>query len=163
MRFFSVVVLLLACVTCVAQSDCKQSLARCSDRVQEWQDTWDSYKPFCEQLKTENATLKRDANSAPEQIFVAFAAVGFGAFLAYLVSRGVWRVWPLSFEHKQLAVLVLAAGWVSIAALIAASDSRFSYHPMSSALKVGVWSIPALVFGAVAFWWFGKKHPSRLF
>jgi len=60
-------------------------------------------------------------------------------------------------------VLVMGAAWVSVVALIAASDSRFSYHPVSSALRVGVWSLPALVFGAVAFWWFGKKHPMRLF
>ena len=138
-------------------------LAQCTARVQEWQDFYDSYKPFCEGLKTENATLKRDANSAPLRIFVAFAAVGFGGFLAFLVSRGVRRVWPLSFEHKQLAVLIMVAAWVSIAALVAVSDSRFWYHPVSSAFGVGVWSLPALVFGAVAFWWFGKKHPRRLF
>jgi hypothetical protein len=138
-------------------------LAQCTARVQEWQDFYDSYKPFCEQLKMENATLRHDIPETRMRIFIGFGAVGFGAFMAFLVSRGVRRVWPLSFEHKQLAVLVMVAAWVSVAALVAVGNSRFWYHPVSSAFGVGVWSLPALVFGAVAFWWFGKKHPRRLF
>ncbi len=176
-----VAVLLCTCSFCVSQaakpfrtSDLDKFLAQggpdklteCTARLQQWQDFYDSYKPFCEQMKTENETLRRNADSAPEtrlRIFIGFVAVGFGAFLAFLVGRGVRRAWPLSFEHKQLAVLVMVAAWVSVAALIAVSDSRFSYHPVNSAFRVGVWSLPALVFGAVAFWWFGKKHPMRLF
>jgi len=119
-------------------------LAQCTARVQQWQDFYDTYKPFCEQLKTENETLRHDIPETRLRIFIAFAAVGFGVFLAFLVSRGVRRVWPLSFEHKQLAVLVMVAAWVSIAALVAVRDSRFWYHPVNSAFGVGVWSLPAL-------------------
>lgn len=154
-----------------------KTLSECQAYALEWQ-AWYKYNgPICERLRTDYAALvdrhretqaenERLSGGAAEirlRIFVAFVAVGFGAFLAFLVSRGVRRAWPLSFEHKQLAVLVMVAAWISIAALIAVSDSRFSYHPVNSAFRVGVWSLPALVFGAVGFWWFGKKHPRRLF
>jgi hypothetical protein len=114
-------------------------------------------------MEFENERLAGSASEIRLRIFIAFASVGAGLFVAFLVSRGVRRAWPLSFEHKQLAVLLMVAAWVSVTALIAVSDSRFSYHPVNSAFRVGVWSLPALVFGAVAFWWFGKKHPMRLF
>jgi hypothetical protein len=171
-----VAMLLCTCSLCMSQAakpiltsdldkflaqGCPEKLTKCTVRLQEWQAMWDTYKPFCEQMKTENETLRRNADSVPEtrlRIFLAFGAVGFGTFLAFLVSRGVSRAWPLSFEHKQLAMLVMVAAWVSVAALIAVSDSRFSYHPLSSALRVGLWSLPALVFGAVSFWWFGKRQ-----
>lgn len=114
-------------------------------------------------VKAENDRLSNVNREIRLRMGIAFGAIGFGLFMAFLVARGVRRAWPPSFEHKQLAVLVMVAAWVSIAALVAVSNSRFWYHPISSAFGVGVWSLPALVFGAVAFWWFGKKHPMRLF
>ncbi|SRR5216684_1045268 len=138
----------------------QQENAALRTKNEQWQAWYDeNWLP----AKAENDRLSNVNREIKFRVGLAFAAIGFGLFLAFLVGRGVRRVWPLSFEHKQLAVLVMVGVWVSVAALVAVSDSRFSYHPVSSAFGVGVWSLPALVFGAVAFWWFGKKHPRRLF
>jgi hypothetical protein len=150
-----------------------KTLAECQDYGLQWQAWYAHNAPLLadyaalntryRDLELENERLAGTAAEIRLRISIAFASIGAGLFLAFLVSRGVRRTWPLSFEHKQLAVLLIVAAWVSVAALILVSDSRFSYHPVSSALRVGVWSLPALVFGSVAFWWFGKKHPKRLF
>jgi hypothetical protein len=156
-----------------------KTLADCQDYALQWQ-AWYAhnaqsngrleadYKALTSrypEMERENERLAGNAVEVRFRIFIAFASVGAGLFLAFLVSRGivraVRRAWPLSFEHKQLAALILVAVWVSAVALIAVSDSRFSYHPVSSAFRVGLWSLPALVFGAVAFWWFGKRQPMR--
>jgi ABC-type dipeptide/oligopeptide/nickel transport system permease component len=146
--------------------ECQKNFHECESKLTDLKSWADRNYPIGQQLAAENEQLRSELarNTATWlRVCIIFAALGFGIFMAFLVSRGVRRAWPLSFEHKQLAVLLLVAAWITVAVVFAVSDSRFWVHPMSSAFGVGVWSIPALVFGAVAFWWFGKKHPMRLF
>jgi hypothetical protein len=148
-------------------SECQQHFHRCERDLTQLQIWADENYPIGQRLAADNNELRSELASSNRDIRVrvaiAFAALGFGMFLAFLIARAVHRVWPLSFEHKQLAVLVLVAIWVSTATLFAVSNAHFWLHPISSGVGVGVWSLPALTFGAVAFWWFGKKHPRRLF
>jgi len=178
LRATPLVVMLLLCPVGVSQTDGKaisradldkflaqggpDKLAQCTARVQEWQDFYDSYKPFCEGLKMENETLRHDIPETRLKVFIGFAAVGFGAFLAFLVSRGVRRVWPPSSQHKQLAVLTLAAVWIVIASLIALTISP---HASVSATKFRalIYSLPGVLFGGIGFWWFGRRVVVRLF
>jgi hypothetical protein len=69
----------------------------------------------------------------------------------------VKHVRPLTREKKQLLVLTVGAGWVTVAG-IGVSDSNLSNHPVNLFLTVVVYSLPALTFGGIGFWWFGKTE-----
>jgi len=91
------------------------------------------------------------------RIGIAFVALGAGIFVAFMLLKALVRAWPSSPAKKQLVVLSLGALWVSSAAVIGASDPRLSIHPVNLAFTVGVYSLPAVLFAGVAFWWFEQQ------
>ena len=66
-----------------------------------------------------------------------------------------------SNRRNALAVLILGSVWITAAALIAVNDSDLSKHPVNMLFTVLVYSLPALLFGGVGFWWFGKENSKR--
>lgn len=42
------------------------------------------------------------------------------------------------------------------AAVVAVNDSDLTKHPVNLLFTVLVYSIPALAFGGIGFWWFGR-------
>ena len=72
-------------------------------------------------------------------------------------------------NRKQLAVLLIASTWISLA-VYAAYDSyqrvlsvdipEFgpAFHAFAYTLvKMFAWSLPAILFGGIGFWWFGRQ------
>jgi len=57
--------------------------------------------------------------------------------------------------RKQLVALLLATIWINGVALWVLTSTPFLEWPEKT-LKILIYSIPALSFGGVAFWWFGK-------
>lgn len=53
-------------------------------------------------------------------------------------------------RHKRLWVLIGVAGWVTIACFIAQSGTRNLFYFLELAIT---YSLPALLFGGVIFWW----------
>jgi hypothetical protein len=75
------------------------------------------------------------------------------------------RRWFAIPERKQLAVLLMAAAWISLAALAnhdSCTASMALEPPDPSPCSRAVWqtisdSMPAILFGTILFWWFGKR------
>jgi hypothetical protein len=158
-----VVIMLLGCAAVNAQSACEQTLAKCTARVQEWQDFYSTYKPYCDQLHEDNLALQSHSTNIERrvEILIAFGAAGAGIFAAFLIARGVKKAWPLSSQHKQLAMLVVGGMWIVGAALFAIDGSGAAVSLRE--LRVIVYSIPGVLFAGIGFWWFGRKIVVRLF
>jgi hypothetical protein len=113
---------------------------------------------------------RREAPRIPADEVLAFAGVlgvslGAGGFLIGLLSPpGLWqrvRTHLSTPQHKQLVALLAAAMWISTAVL--------SYHCSRSSdiwgdcdrrelVRVVGLSLPAVLFGGIAFWWFGRAQ-----
>ena len=99
-----------------------------------------------------------------------FRAMGLGAGLiaALTVSKAIRRTWPLirrtsptSPTKQQLFVLIVGATWISVATLLAILNSDLSNHPINLIATVSLYSLPAILFGGICFWWIGKCQPSQ--
>jgi|ERR1035438_7848437 hypothetical protein len=170
-------VLLMVCCAW-SQKPRFKTLAECEAKEQEWEQWSASNVPKCkaamkdaDRLEGENATL-RFSNEALEHtrirgdIGTAGVGIGIGVFGAFWLVRGLRRLWQrkrlgpkplLTPTQKQLIALILGAIWVSVAAMIGANDDALSKHPVNLLFTVLVYSLPALSFGWIGFWWFGKE------
>jgi hypothetical protein len=99
-----------------------------------------------------------------------FRAMGLGAGLiaALTISKAIKRTWPLirrtsptSRTKQQLFVLIVGATWISVATLLEILNNDLSDHPINLIATVGVYSLPAILFGGICFWWIGKCQPSQ--
>lgn len=92
--------------------------------------------------------------------------IAFSGFLFYVITVAVKALLQkhplrqLTREKKQLVAVLLASGWISVAAFIAANDRELSHHPVNLIASVFVFSLPAILFGGVSFWWFGRSSDS---
>jgi len=107
--------------------------------------------------------IQRNDRDMATRVFVAFGAIGFGLFMAWGILRAIKKWWPISNRRRQLITLLLMATWVTVAAAVAANDARLTYHPVNLTLSVFVYSLPALAFGGIGVWWFGRTKPEVLF
>lgn len=62
-------------------------------------------------------------------------------------------------DKKRFVVLLLAAGWIMIAGFVSYSDFvPYEEHATGhTVFQFFVYSLPAILFGGVLFWWFGKE------
>ena len=149
------------------------NLKDCQAKVVEWQGWYNSntvrYNEDYEKLMSDFATerlrnkdLQEELASSRESLVFGGIGLGSGLILAFLAWRGLrWlvrrpRLGSVSPAKKQLAAMVLAALWISISGFAAQQEPRLAIHPINMAFTVIVYSLPALLFGGIAFWWFGK-------
>jgi hypothetical protein len=145
-------------------------LKECQGKLQQWEDWRKVNIPLCQQWHDDNALLlkqndelQEEANTKRNDWFLLVAgAFGFGVGMAYLLYRGIKKIWPPSSQHKQLAVLVVGAVWVAGAALYAIVSSPRASASMTE-LRAMVYSLPGVLFGGIGFWWFGRRIVVRLF
>jgi hypothetical protein len=131
---------------------------------------YDEMRRKHDDLATDNFVLKEKMealSSVPGQwIFWISAGLGIGLFTAFMIFKAFKRGWALigrtfvsSPAKKQLFVLIVGATWISVATLLALSvNNDLSAHPINLLATVGVYSLPAILFGGVCFWWIGKHQ-----
>jgi len=113
-----------------------------------------------ESLRSENEQLEH--TEIRFELLTAAVGIGIGIAAAFYLARALRRFWHISARGKQLAFMVLGAFWVTGAAVVAVNDSDLTKHPINLLFTVLVYSLPALTFGGIGFWWFGKgKEQAR--
>jgi energy-coupling factor transporter transmembrane protein EcfT len=144
-------------------------LTDCQTRNQQWET---SYRNLDAQLRQQRASNRE----ARVEVSLAFATLGAGIVGTFMFMRFAVKVakrwWPVSKQRRQLIVMISMASWVTIAsavALIVTTDQvhaleglRFQIHPVNMIISLLVYSLPALSFGSVGIWWFGRKKPETL-
>ena len=172
-HFASLLLLAVMLLTCCAWSqEAKfKTLGECQAREHEWErwaaDNVSKCKAAMQdanRLEAENDKLRADneelrsSEHSRIDVNLATAAVGIGVgvFGAFWLLRGLKRAWSVSGKGKQLLFMVCGAVWITGVALIAVNDSDLSRHPVNMLFTVLVYSLPALLFSGIGFWWFGK-------
>lgn len=142
----------------------KYRLGKCEATLKATTDQYAQMKGQYDQLEKENEDLRVElALNEKAHTLLGFWIVGIvggisiGAVI--LIAKWVRRMRPLAAATKQLMALVFGALWMSVAGFIAVNDSQLSRHPVNMAFMVVVYSLPAILFAAIAFWWFGKRNP----
>jgi hypothetical protein len=149
-----------------------KDLSDCDAKVQQWE-SWantigpnnDHVRQDNDELTAENSRLnkKLEAQSwvVMQWLFWIAAGLGAGALAMYAIVKSIKWSWPQSAPGKQLFVLISGATWITAAALLALLNDRLSDHPINMLATVCVYSLPAVLFGGVCFWWIGKNQPSQ--
>jgi hypothetical protein len=143
--------------------ECQVHFHECSHDLSEWVKWGNENYPIGQQLYAQNVKLTADnkklragLNSNYMWVFLGFCGFGAGLGVVLLSIRFLRRKWRASPMGKQLTVLVLGAVWITVVALVSLNIPRLSVHPVNLAFTVGVYSIPAILFSGIAFWWFAK-------
>jgi hypothetical protein len=161
--------LLLCCISTWADPKWK-SVAECDAEWNAWADrAMPNYRSISQDYETLNRKygesqreierLESSLSGAQDMritVFLGTLGLGIGAVAAFYTVRFLRRVRPFTAQRKQLIVLIVAALWVSAAGWIAINDDTLSKHPVNMLFTVLVYSIPALAFGGIGFWWFGR-------
>lgn len=149
--------------------ECQAHFHQCAHDLSDWMKWGDENYPIGQRLYAENIRLtadnkklRSDLESNHVWLLLGFAGIGVGLGVVLVSIRFLWRKWRASPTGKQLTVLALGATWISVTALVSASTPRLSVHPVNLAFTVGVYSIPALLFSGIGFWWLDRaKHESH--
>jgi len=123
-------------------------------------------------LQVENTRLRRELASETkrgDRMFLGFLGAGVGLYCTWLASyllrlvvASARRSWPVSKQKRQLIVLLMIASWMSIVSVLASNNEGLAGHPINLAVWILVYSVPALSFGGIAVWWFGRSKPEVL-
>lgn len=149
-----------------------KSISDCDKTWNAWADTamphyqtlshdYEALKADYGRLEEQNETLRSSAQNAWEtrtevNLVLAAIGIGTGVVCAFWLARALKRLWPVSNKGKQLVFLACGAAWITVVAVIAVNDSDLSRHLVNMLFTVLVYSLPALLFGGIGFWWFGK-------
>lgn len=147
-----------------------KELSECNAKVQEWESWWNENRPNYDrvrltndELTTENFRLHGKLESQSwvvmQWLFWISAGLGSGVLAMYAVVKSVKWLWPSSAPRKQLFVLILGATWISIAVLLAFLIDRGG--PINLVATVSLYSLPAILFGGIGFWWIGKTNEEK--
>lgn len=164
--------LLLCCISTWADPKWK-SVAECDAGWNAWADKampkyrtlsqdYETLNRRDQQLQEENQNLQSSVRQAWDTwkaivVFLLASGIGVGVGLVFMLVRFLKRARPWSAALRQLLILVAGAIWMSLASLIAINDDVLSKHPVNMLFTVLVYSIPALAFGGIGFWWFGRQ------
>jgi len=149
----------------------KPSIDECENEIRKlraWSD--DAYSKYQElsaaldSEKNENDDLRKQNSDLGQKLsledhkdeFLGFLGLGVGIAAVFLIGRIVRCALPLTTERKQLIVLVSCAAWISVVAVIGLFTERLSRHPVNLVLTIIVYSLPAISFSGIAFWWLGR-------
>jgi hypothetical protein len=166
----------------------KATLSECYAKVQEWEEWADRnlqnvpppplrpgqqassiIEPTPEQFAHNVRRIREEESKSQWLWFFRAMGLGAGLIVALTISKVIKRAWPLiqraspsSPAKKQLFVLIVGATWISVATLVAVMlNNDLSDHPINLLSTIGVYSLPAILFGGVCFWWIGKNQPSQ--
>lgn len=174
LRFAVVLMLAGACLGQITEPPTKPmrtiqdvDLALCRSDLAQWKDWYKTNQPIINAtisnlhtVQDDNARLRERLQSIEETWLMGGAGLGAGVFLMFIFATAAKRVWTsvpaVAPVKKQLLVLILAASWITIAAFLAEQQPRLVNHPVNMAFTVAMYSLPALLFGGIAVWWFGK-------
>jgi hypothetical protein len=146
-------------------------LHQCRDKVKQWEDWAAENMPIHEALvrdfdalQAENRILKEELGTQGNVKFIAIlllgTGIGFGIGLLWIAIRALRRMRPFSKERKQFLTLLVSAAWISFAAVMAMNN--IGTHPLTQVVAAFLFSLPAVTFGSILFWWFGKKTSATL-
>jgi|HubBroStandDraft_3_1064219.scaffolds.fasta_scaffold83979_2 hypothetical protein len=150
--------------------ECKTHFHECAQNLSDLQQWADANYPIGQRLSAANLQLMTENNHLTVvnrelqsevtenrvELFFWLVAAGVGLVAVSMTVRFLWRKWRLSPAGKQLAVLVLGALWMTAAVFVALDNPSLSVHPINLAVTVVVYSLPAILFAGIAFWWFEK-------
>lgn len=171
-RALLLVLLLSSCVLTASDPQRFKNVTECDQEWNAWADRampnyrtikqdYDTLEARYSKLEDQNADLRSSNESLNHSqtaigIMAASVGIGIGIMCAFWLVRGLKRLWPVSHKAKQLVFMVCGAVWITAAGLMAVNDSDLSRHPVNMLFTVLVYSLPALAFGGIGFWWFGK-------
>jgi hypothetical protein len=165
----------------------KATLSECYAKVQEWEE-WANrnlpnvpppplrpgqrassvLEPTPEQFAHNIGRIREEESKSQWLWFFSAMGLGAGLIATLTISKAIKRAWPLmrqtsllSRAKKQLFVLIAGATWISLASLLAILNNDLSNHPINLIATVGMYSLPAILFGGVGFWWIGKGQPAQ--
>jgi hypothetical protein len=129
---------------------------KCESRVFQWQEWYGQNMPVIERLQTDLAVLRDSKRELRIDIFLGSLAIGSGCAFAWVIMRAFRRWWPVSKQRRQLITLLLVATWVTVTVGVTTGSPALAHHPVNLAISVLIYSLPALLFGGVGVWWFGR-------
>jgi hypothetical protein len=169
MRLITCILVLLFSKICLGlQTRTIDELRQCQQKLQQWHD-WsarniprhEALVQDYEALQREHEKLQREKilSSYTAAITTAIFAVGIGVGLG-LAARLVllWRHLTPSHGKKQLGTLIICALWISGTVLTLDFSGRLTDHPMNFLAATLIYSLPALLFGSIIFWWLNKTE-----
>jgi hypothetical protein len=155
-----------------------KTLSICQMKVDEWQQWYDGNVAVLGDLKTSNIQLKQENDELnyqnsrlrtelkrAEPIALFSGLLGFGAGISIIFRFGKWirrapRPWlALSLEKRKLLLLIGGAAWISVVVMICSQKQILYLHPINLLVAVVVYSIPAVLFDGIAFWWL--RNPKK--
>jgi hypothetical protein len=154
-----------------------KTLSICQAKVYEWQQWYDANIAIFGDLKTNNYQLKQEnadlqsANSElrndlrtaePVGVFSGLLGIGAGISIIFLLAKWTRRAQlstpMLSRDTKKLFLLIGGAVWISVVVVICSQAQSLYLHPLNLLVAVVVYSIPAILFDGIAFWWLRKPE-----
>lgn len=150
----------------------KYRLQNCEADLKKWNDWHTSNKDALDEYEKNSESCIEVAQSkkTEERIQTAIEYFSFAAgivvslFLVWRIGLAVRRFFqkrPFTPERKQLVALIIASLWASGAVVISLNEPDLTRHPVNLLATVFVLSLPAILFGAVSFWWFGKAKRAQ--
>ncbi len=145
----------------------KYRLQNCEADLKKWNDWHTSNKDALDEYEKNSRSCIEVVQSKKTEERIQ-TTIGYFSFAAGIVVSLflIWRIAaagkrffqrrPFTPERKQLVTLLIASLWASAAAAICINNDALIKHPVNLLATVFVLSLPALLFGAVSFWWFGK-------
>ncbi|HEY1526908.1 MAG TPA: hypothetical protein VGH51_11770 [Candidatus Angelobacter sp.] len=139
-------------------------LKQCQQKLQEWQG-WatvnapknDALIKNNEELAQENLHLQSEKPSFAQMVGVG---VGVGMGLGIIACAALfWRKLAPSSPRKQLTILTLCSLWIIVAGVALSSERNLSMHPINLLVSVFIYSMPAILFGAISLWWLKRTKP----
>ena len=132
---------------------CQQQLAADEAKIKEWEDWSDRNIPKCKAAMDDADRLeKRNKELEDERPYYLAAVFGAALAVVFAIGKGIKRAWPLGLEKRRLVILLLIAGWISVAYFVAFTQGGRRWDGAGF-----VMSLPALLFGGIMLWWFGKQ------
>jgi hypothetical protein len=179
-------VLLLTSLSILAQNQSQQSvtppkmsevectlnkirLDECQKDLKQWQDWSTANDEGLRAYQRESGYYIGLAEHTTRETVIQYSSFGFGIGAGIVVlwmvivsakrffQKRPWR--PFTPDKKQLIAVLLASIWISTAGFIVAQDYELLRHPINLLAATFVLSLPAILFGGVSFWWYGRKYP----
>jgi hypothetical protein len=125
------------------------------EKVNEWEKWADTNVPLYNNAIRENADLSNEVRSLRNDEALDFF-FGMGEVIALCAAAIFvwWRFTPKTKRGKQATVLIVSALWTSGCFIAQIDKENTAYHPINAIAMALLFAAPAIVFGAIGFWWY---------